>query len=186
MRRQRAPVARIRLRDDVEQQRRISHITRHRPHMRHRAHRRQGPGRHAAKVRLDAGSGGECIGNADRPAAIGADVQWPKTRCQSGARATGRSARGHGEVPRIARDAGQRRIGCAFPAPFGGTGFAENYGTGFAQARGGGGVVGPRLAPINGLRATQGRHAGGQYQILDAGRHAINRRQRRAFGPARL
>src|SRR4051812_26312477 len=102
--------------------------------MRQDAERRSGVRGDAAKTRLDAEHPGERRRNADRPRTIGPDMQMTEVEQGGGGRAAGRAARRAAELPRIACDAGERRMAGADPAEFRQRGLAENYGAGLAQA----------------------------------------------------
>ena len=154
--------------------------------MRQGAEGRRRKGRHAPIGRLQAEHAGKTGGDTDGAAAIGADRQRRQPRRQRRRAATRRSARRLAEVPWVAGDPGQRRIRHALPAIFRRGGLAQQHRARFAQSRHGGGIVIPGLLRINRFGAAQGRPAFGQQQVLDRHRHAVQRRQRRAFLPARL
>src|SRR5262245_66551064 len=82
---------------------------------------------HAAEALLDAEDAGERRGNADGAAAIGADMERAHARCRGNRRAAAAAAGRHLRIPRIAGDAGQRRIGDAFPAALRRRGLAHEH-----------------------------------------------------------
>ena len=84
------------------------------------------------------------------------------------------------EVPRVARDAGQRAVGDALPAELGRRRLAEQHGAVRAQRGDGGRVVVPRAGGIDRARAAQRRPAAGEEDVLDR-----RRARRRARRPAR-
>jgi hypothetical protein len=77
------------------------------------------------------------------------------------------------QVPGVAGDAGGGRIGLALATELGRGGFAEQHGTGLAQAGGGWGVHIPGLVRVDGAAAAQGGPTLGQDQVLDGGGHPI-------------
>ena len=89
-------------------------------------------------------------------------------------------------IPRIARDAGERAVGHAFPAELGRGGLADKHRAVLAQPRGRGRVVVPRGLRIDGLRAAQRGPAARKNQVLDRHRHAVEQPLRLARQPARF
>src|SRR6266404_1407500 len=89
------------------------------------------------------------------------------------------------EVPGVARRALQRRIGQRLPAEFRRRGLAHQHDAGGAEAAGDRRILGGRRL-VGGVRAVARRPAFDRRGVLDRGRHAVERRQRRTFGPARL
>src|ERR1044072_7331655 len=61
--------------------------------------------------------------------------EGPECERRGACRAAGRAARRAVELPRVARDAGKRRVANADPAELGQRGLAENDGTALAQPR---------------------------------------------------
>src|SRR5690348_14262844 len=72
--------------------------------------------RHNAKRRLETEYTAESRGDADRAAAVGADVQGAQTKRGSNGRAAAAAARSKLAVPGVDRDPGQWTVGHAFPA----------------------------------------------------------------------
>ena len=154
--------------------------------MRQRAERRQRISGDAPEARLQSIGVGETRRDADGAAAIGAQRQRAETRGERGGGTAGRSARRLGLVPRIARDAGERRIRAALPAIFRRGGFADQDRARFFQPRDRRRIFIPRAFGIDAVRTAPRGPPLGQQQILHRHRHAIQRRQRIAFLPALL
>ena len=89
-------------------------------------------------------------------------------------------------VPRVAGDAGQRRVGLALAAELGRRRLADQHGAGLAQAGRRRRVDVPRLVGVDGPAAPPRRPAPGQDEVLDRRRHAVERADRLAALPARL
>ena len=174
--RQIEPVAHIGLGDDVQQHRAILNRAAHRTDMRQRAERRQRIGGDAPEARLQSISVREAGRDADGAAAIGAQRQRAETRGERGGGTAGRSARRLGLVPRIARDAGERRIRAALPAIFRRGGFADQDRARFFQPRDRRRIFIPRAFGIDAVRTAPRGPTLGQQQILHRHRHAIQRR----------
>ena len=90
------------------------------------------------------------------------------------------------DVPRIARDAGERAVGDRLPAELGRGRLADQHRALLAQPRGRRRVLVPGLIARDRAAAAQGRPAPGQQQVLDRGRHAVDQAGRRAAPPAVL
>src|SRR5215831_5811959 len=89
-------------------------------------------------ARVPKGLSGEAGGNADRPTAIGSEVECAHPAGRRHCRATAGAARRLAWVPRIAGDARQRRIRDALPAELRRGGLAEEDRTFLAQPGDGG------------------------------------------------
>ena len=132
---QAVPVARIRPLAGVEHQRRILDGARHRPDMGDIAERRWRIDRHPAEGRLQPDNAAEGGRDADRAAGIGADRERADAG-QHGDGAAAAAAAGRAfEVPRVAGDPAQRRVGHRLPAEFGCRRLAEEYRALAAQPR---------------------------------------------------
>ncbi len=119
------PVARVGALHRVEHQRRVGDGAGHRPDMRDVAKRRGRVDRDPAKGRLMPENAAERGRDADRAAGIGAHREGADAgEHRRGAAAAG-PARTALQVPRVAGDAGERRVGGRLPAEFGGRGLAE-------------------------------------------------------------
>src|SRR5262249_37315374 len=115
---QAVPVARIRPLDRVEHPRGIIDGARHRPDMGDIAKGRGWVDRYGAEGRFNAGDAAERGRDADRAAGIGADRERTNAgRQRRGAAATAAAGTAL-EVPRVAADAGERRVGDRLPAEF--------------------------------------------------------------------
>ena len=158
----------------VEHQSRIGHRAGHRANMGQRSEGARRIGGHAPEALLEAENTREAGGNADRAAAVGAEMQRPHA-AGSGHRSTSAGpARRQGRVPGIAGYSGERGIRDALPAELRRRRLAQQDGAFLAQARDGRARHHASAVRIDGLRAAQRRPALGQQQILDPGRHAID------------
>ena len=184
--RQRMPIARVGSRNDVHQHCAVEHGAAHRSDMRQRAERRQRISGNAAETRLQPEEAAKARRNADRTAAIGAEAQRAKARCDRGPGSARRTARRLRLVPRIARRAGQQAVGRTLPAEFGSRGLSDQDGARFFQPGDARRIRVPILVLIDRARAAQRRPTFGQEQVLDRDGYAIQRRQGLARQPARL
>ena len=170
----------------VQHQGRVAHMARHRPDIGKKPQRRGGVGGDPAKRSLYPEDAGKGRRDADRPGAIGAEVQR-RDAGGAGGRGTGAAAaRGAFQIPRVAGDAGERAVADRLPAEFRGRGLTEDDGTSLAQPRDGGAVLRPILVGIDQLRPAQGRKAAHEHDVLDRDRHAVDGTERRAGTPALL
>ena len=175
------PVARVGQRQHGQHQGRVLDGPRHRAEVGHRAERRQRPGRHSPEGRLqpdDAAEGGR---DADRPAAVRAEVERPHAESRRDRRAAARAAGGAARVPRVARDLAQRVVGHRLPAELGRGGLAEQHRAGLAQPRGRGRVLSVRRGTGRRPAAAPGREAAHQDDVLD--RRPARRRAAAAGSP---
>ena len=145
---------------------------------------RQRIGWHPAKRRLQAEDAGKTRRNADRTAAIGAERQWRVTGSGRRRRPAGGAAGCLADIPRVAGDAGQRRIGNALPAEFRRRGAPQEHRTAFAQTRDAWCILIPGLVGADGFGAAQGGPALDQQQVLDQRRNAIDGALRLTLKPA--
>ena len=152
--------------------------------MREQAHRRERVGRYPAEARLQSENAGERARNADRPGAVAAEMQGPDPGGARRGGAGAAAARGAREVPRVARDPGQRAVAQRFPAEFRCRRLAEDDSTGLAQPRRRRRVLGPVLVRIDEARPAQGREAAHQHQVLDRHRNAVEPPDRLSAQPA--
>ena len=143
-------------------------------------------GRHTAIGRLDPDNAGESRRDADRAAAVGADMQRAHAERRRRRRAAARSARRLRQIPGIAGDARARAVGHALPAEFRRRRFAQQHGAVLEKPRHAWGVFLPGLIGRDGERAAQRRPALRQDEILDRARHAVDQSARFAAHPARL
>ena len=184
--RQRAPVARIGAGHDVQRQRRVEHAARQHALADHVGERRVGGIlRDAAVAGLQSDQPGMGGGNADRAAAVVAVIERIDARRRQRRGAARRAAGRVLGIPRAARRALQRRIGQRLPAELRRRALADEDHAGRAEALGDGGVLGGRRL-VGGMAAVARRPALDRRRVLDRGRHAVERRQRRALLPARL
>ena len=184
--RQGGPVACIGLADGVHHQRRILHGHGMWPQMRHRTKGRQGVSRHAAKAGLQAHIAAKSGWDAHTASAIGAHGQRPQASGHRRRRTTRGAPRCVVQIPGVAADACEQRIGFAFATKFGGGGFAQQHGTGFAQTRSDGRIHLPGLIGVDGLAAAQRGPAAREDQVFDGHRHAVQSRHRCAIASVGL
>ena len=92
--------------------------------------------RHAAEGRLQADDAAKRGRNADRAAGIGADRERTDAGRHGGGAAAAAAAGGAFDVPRVAGDPAERRVGDRLPAEFGRRGLAEEHRTFTAQPGG--------------------------------------------------
>ncbi len=169
-------IARVRPRQHVQQQGAVGDIARQAAIDRERAHRAQKI-RHHAVARLQSEHAAERRRNPDRAAAIAAGRQrHDACRHQCGRAAAGAAGRA-GNIPGIARDAGQRAVGDALPSEFGRRRLAEEHGAGLTQAGDAGRILRARRSWRR-LRADARRPARDMRRVLDRNRHAVERSER--------
>ena len=131
-----------------------------------------------ADARLEANAAAETCRTQDRADDLGPERRRDHAAGDRGGGAAARSARRALGVPRIA---GAARLGCGELRCHH---FSEHHRPGFTQRSDAGRVASGAPAREQ-RRALLGRHVGGFDNILDAERHAVDRRQRPAVAPAR-
>ena len=181
----RGHVAHVGAADHGEHQRGVGDRARQRPDMGQDAERRGRVGGDAAEARLDAEHAGEGGRNADRAGAVGADMQVPEIEQRGGGRAAGGAAGRAVELPRVARDAGERRVAHADPAELGQRGLAEDDGAALAQPRDRRRIVLHRRR-VAGERAAARGKALEPDIVLHGRAEAVREADRLALLPARL
>jgi hypothetical protein len=167
-------VTRVIARQHAEQQRDIAHVAPNRAYMSQRRIGGDRKHRHATELRFDAEQAGHRCRNPDRPSAVGSQCDGGHARCDAGRRAGARAARSLGQVPWVARTAGQGRVPHGFAAELAGGGLADDYRAGAAQALDGN-RIGRRDVVRHAARSKSQRCTADRDQILHRDRHAEQR-----------
>ena len=149
------------------------------PGERHRVVRRQ------PRRRPDADDAAERRRNADRAAEVGALRERQHAGRDRDRRAAGRAGRAERRIPRIAGRAEQRVDGVGAGGEFRRVGLGQHDGARGLEPAHDLGVLGRHMVLVE-RRAEGGADAGGQRDVLDADRQAVQRRRaaRRARPPA--
>jgi hypothetical protein len=182
--RQALPIARVRLGDEVEHEGGIDDAARHRAGMGHIAEGAGGIGGHPGECGLQPEYAAERGRNADRAAAIGADMEGAHAEGRGDGRTSARAAGRLALVPGIARHMPERIVGDALPAALGCRGFADEYRARVLEPRRARRILHPGARRIDRGGTPHGGPAPGQAEILDRGRDAIDDAQRLVTHPA--
>ncbi len=142
------------------------------------------PGRDTTKSGLEPDDAAEAGRHADRPAAVGADVESTHAERRRHGRPAARPAGGTPRVPRVARNLAQRVVGHGLPAELGRRGLAEKHGTLLAQPGDRGCILGLGSGLAGREAAAPRRPSLGQDQILHRRGHAVDEPPGLALLPA--
>lgn len=119
----------VRLRHDGQHQTDIQHRQAHRSDMPKRPQAAGWIGRYPPAGRLEGYQTAECARYPYRAASVGSNGGVADACGEGCSRSAARSARCKRSIPRITRNASQRRIGNGLPAKFWRRGFSEDNGT---------------------------------------------------------
>ena len=178
-------VTRVMPRQHSEQQRDIAHVATDRAYMSQRRIGGDRKHRHATELRFDAEEARHRCRNPDRSSTIGSQCDSSHARCDTGRRAGARAARGLGQIPWVARTAGQGRVPHGFAAELAGGGLADDHRAGAAQALDGN-RIDRRDVVRHAARSKSQRCAADRNQILHRDRHAEQRPRCLAFAQLRF
>ena len=167
-------VTRVIARQHAQQQRDIAHVATDRAYMSQRRIGGDRKHRHATELRFDAEEARHRCRNPDRSSTIGSQCDSSHARCDAGRRARARAARGLGQIPRVARTAGQGRVSNGFAAKLAGCGLADDHRAGAAQALHGN-RIGRRDVVRHAARSKSQSCAADRDQILHRDWHAEQR-----------
>ena len=157
----------------VHHQGRIRYGARHRAGVGEGAKRAGGPVRDFTEGRLVADDTAEAGGDADGAAGIGAESQWGHACGDRGGTAAATPAGGFRRIPGVVGGPAHGAIGNALPAELRGCGLAQRnitmaFQSGYCRR-----TLVQRGGRIDGSGAFQGRPHGGEEDILDGHRYAI-------------